>query len=593
MRSTCSTAPLVLLGAVALGAISLALPGAAQAIESAQQVPSSDAASVTAWNRWRVRTPAPLAVRGGVVAVELELVDPTSADAGASGWPARLPVMTDTGVPLQATLGVVTTAPSRPAPGWTAPAEDLRIAAPAEFAVDERPQEFIVIALVRVPAGGGEAIDLGRTRVQPRWIEPDPAFPVGAEVTSDTLVVAEGDADAPDARTPAEFWRWVLLAQELERPCAPPPFSGPAALYALHRAELWCAGLHRVRTASPSVAKELRELLTARVQDPSRAAPNDRIAAWIAQPGELSALLGVLLDPQRSSEATTRAALGWIEGRSPLTIWLESDGGGGVTIAAANPLPEERVLRCAWLEAPKEAPVALLIPSHSVARLRVERPAEAEPSVPGQPRGTRIERWRGGLTLRLESEAWRGRLLVGPGIFSVRPPGLGFSTFMPALTLAAAQAQRIEPVATPWRTTASLRRLAARWEIFVECLRPEAIVGDEIEITVGRRGSPPARFTVNETGAVSMSSESPSAGLAAHARVFADRWRVRVELPDGWIPTAELGETERLLTLSIERRPGASQGRQTSALPVPSWRPPAEIDADLGTWVDMPVPQVR
>lgn len=591
--------------------LAVLLHGTAQA--SAPPAPSNASG-------WRVRSMTPVAVRGGVVAVEIEPSDARSPLAQPSKWPATLAARSDDGATRDAVLAVVTPAPRRAISSWTAPADDLVVLSPSAFAEAIASGRFageaVVVAMLRFDESFAGEFEMAGARVAPRWFDADPEMPIVAARTGDaardaeapaaatsperdsivdanTLRIAGSADDRPDARSPGEYWRWVLLAQELEQRCEPPPWSGAGALYAQHRAELWCAALARIRRVSPSVAKELRELLTARARDPIRPAGADSVAIWISQATELNALLAILLDGQRSHEATMRAAMGWMQSRPPLTTWIESDSGDAVTLAAANPLPEEAVLRCAWLEAPKEAPVALLVPAHAVARIRIERPQASAARQPGQGRVELIERWRSGLTLRLESGAWRGRTVVGPGIFSVRPPGLGFSTFVPSLTLVAAQSQRLEPTPTPWRTTASIRRLAARWELFIECLRPAQTPEDVVEITIADPLEEPVRFTIDDGGTVTMIDGAQPADLAVHARRHADRWRVRIELPDAWIPRPQLGDPERVFQVAMERRPGPLQGRQTAVLAVPSWRPPPSIRADLSSWIEMPRPSAK
>lgn len=569
----------------------LAAPFAAATAAPANATPGSTTAAPDV-SMWRIGSLAPFAVRGGIVAVELSPADPRSPESQPSGWPQSLPMKRDDGTVVDAALAVILPAAPRPAPSWPQPVDDVRVITPTAFAalLAEGPLagQVAIVALARFEEAFAGSFELAGARISPRWLDPDPSLAIASAPEAAGLRVEASGPGRPDAQSPGEYWRWVLLAQELDKSCAPPPFDRVGALYARHRAELWTAGLARIRSESASVAKDLRELLTARVRDPARDDGDGSVAAWVSQPAELSALLSILLDPQRSPASSMRAALGWMESRSPLTVWLESDAGGVVEIAAANPLPQEVVVRCAWLEAPKEAPLALLVPAHAVGRMRIERPEERASNVPGRGRGEPAARWLSGLTLRLECGTWNGRMLVGPGSFPVRPPGLGFASFVPALTLAAAQSQRLEPVAAPWRTTASIRRMGARWELFFECLRPTATADDHLEITIWDPLPAPVSLSIDERGSITMLEGTRPEGLAAHAHAFADRWRVRVELPISWIPGARLGEVERPLRLSIERRPGAEHGRQTAALAVPSWRPAAPIRADLGAWSEMP-----
>lgn len=541
---------------------------------------------------WRPRSVAPFAMLGGVLAIELEPTAPPEA------WTRTALLRLEDGAEIQAAVGVVVPAERPLVPRWTTPADPIRVVSIDEYrtmlASSTAPIDAVFVALAPMEREYEGFVTLSGTMVRPRWLPPpNGARPEVVPVESAPEHAARLDLAArdhrPDPASPGEWWRWALLADALDAVTPEPPFEGPARLYALHRAELWRAGLARVRRASASVAQELLELLTAMVEDPDRPDGDRSIAAWISQPAELTSLLAILLDPNRSTEATMRAALGWMQSRTPLTVWLESDAGESVVVAAANPLPEEVVVRCSWVEAAREPPVALLVPSRTVARLRIERPPGAPRTRVDHPREEPEERWRSGLTLRFESRGWDGRVAVAPGRFPVRPPGLALAAFVPALTLAAAQSQRIELPPPEWRTTASLRRLGRRWELFLECLRPRPSQGDRVEVSIGS-ATQGGVFTVDEQGSISMLVGTAPADLAAHARVHADRWRVRIELPDAWVPPAMLGAPERPLELSISRSPGPGLGRQTAALAVPSWRPPAVIQADLGAWIDLPAP---
>ncbi len=583
-----------------------ALPGilfaCAAAAVGAAAGPAAGPAAVPAAGpedaRWGVRTTAPFAVRGGILAVELEPRTPPAA------WPPSVQVRGAGGLELNALVGVVVPAPRPGAPRWTSPVDPIEVLTPEEFrarlAQSTAPIDSVVVALAPLPPSHPESMEVAGVAVKPRWLaapsrvndpaKSDASDGAPTDAGSDVSIAADARRDdLPAPELPSEYWRRVLLAQAEGRPAPPPPFTGPANLLARQRAELWQAGLARIGATSASVVAELVELLTARVEDPERPPESRSIAAWISRPGELDALLGLLLDPQRNAESAMRAALGWMDSRTPLTCWIESDAGGAVTLAVANPLPEEVVVRCAWLEAPRDAPLALLAAPRRVSRQSIERPAAPAAAPPGRTQSEPVERWRAGLNLRLECRGWKGQLPVGPGHFAVRPPGLAFASFAPVLTLASAQSQRIDLPTTPWRTTASLRRLGPRWELFVECLRPQPSPGDRVEVSLLRGDESGRRFTVDERGAVTMLEGEANGALVAHAKSHADRWRVRLELPDAWLPGLTLGEPERILRISIDREPGGGQGRQSAGLPVPPWRPPAPIGADPAAWREMPV----
>ena len=180
------------------------------------------------------------------------------------------------------------------------------------------------------------------------------------------------------------------------------------------------------------------------------------------------------------------------------------------------------------------------------------------------------------------------KLTVGGREYPVRPPMLSFGTFVPPLSLADVQSSSIEPIASAWQTSASLRYRADHWELFVEAFRPSGTPAPELDELIVRIGDPerPSRvLRVTGDGALDMRSGADD-GVAVGFMAWPDRWRARIEIPEVWLGTATPGA--RPLLLSVERIPGPAQPRQAAGLSRPAWSPSAPpILVDLGLWSNL------
>jgi hypothetical protein len=523
-----------------------------------------------------VQTPA--CVPGGVAAIPLRR-DPGDA------WPSTVEVK----VGGFTTVGVVAWVASRATPvrHWTSSNDQVQVRAIAD-APREAPPEATgaVIALVELPAISGAMEVLG-VALEPNWLL-DRALPVtGTGVLPWPVEPAPG---LPDTGTCSEYWRWCLLAEA--RGEQPPPAPGDAMeqLWARHVASLWMAGLHRVKLGSEGVHRELIESLTAVAGDPHLPPPGE-VAAWIADPGDVSALLGVLLEASTRPEQIAQSALSWVRAHWPFTVWVEADAGDRVLLAVANPLRSEQVLRLRWVTGADPTGVALVAPPRSVSRHWVDRPA-----LPATTDSVPIDRMRPEQA-ELQCGPLRRRLAVGPREYPARPPGLSFGTLAPPLTLAEAQQQRMQPVPLAWQTTASLRRRQGRWEFIVECMRPavgtggvQADADDEITLRIGDPESPLRTVRVSVEGALGVDGGLTD-GVTAGFMRWSDRWRVRIEIPNAWLPAAtgaSTGVEARPMMFSLERESGDGRPRQTAGLAVPPWKRLAPaVMVDLGPWSDL------
>ncbi|MFO0961788.1 MAG: hypothetical protein U0625_02655 [Phycisphaerales bacterium] len=515
----------------------------------------------------RPRVAAVVCSPGGVAAV------PLARDAG-DRWPERVAVSIG-GLQAQAPVVWVGAAVDDGMRSWTRSPEQLTARAIGAMRDEERPESRgEVMALVELPAAGEGALSIGGRALETFWLPMPPRVRPDAPILP---VVAGGAEDRPDAGTPNEYWRWSLLASRQQMRVGEPRGDAVEGLWARHVEGLWQGGLERVRRTSRGVHDELLDALTATAADSTCERP---IAAWIARPSDLRALLSILIDPERSDEDAAQASLTWLRAHWMLTLWIEADCGDRVRIAVCNPTAGERIARFSWSgAAPGSLAVAIPVPPRSVERAWIDRVELQANSATGS-----VERQQPEV-LEVADGALRTRVPVGAREYPVRPPGLSFSTFLPVLSLADAQSGTIVPPDPTRRTTASLRRRQGRWELFLECLRPESAPdpeSDEVVVRIGAPDAPVRTVRVRASGSLLVEGGAED-GAGAGFMTWSDRWRARLEIPEAWLPSAA-GAAQPLM-LSVERRPGGPQPRQTAGLALPPWRatPPALL-VDLAPW---------
>ena len=512
----------------------------------------------------------PVAVRGGVLAVPLQA-------ASGTRWPDTLVLQrTDGGEPITGVLAWIGAAEPSVARAWTQADEQLDVRP-----VSRAEQGGVVLLLARMPADVRAALRLNGQPIEPAWMEL--ATPEPDAGRAHLAPSASPGMDRPDPSAPAEWFRWWLLADATGTRPPPPPGDEVSRLFALHRAQLWQAGLDRVERLSPGVANEIRERLTAVSVETQRSVIAG-VAAWIAEADSLSTLLGILVDATRSDQQVVETALTWLRAQSPLTCWIESDDGASVRVVALNASGEEAVVRLAWLESPAMPALALRVPAHGIGRQSVDRPPELMPDVftrnASPLRGTLLLQWND----------WKRRIAVGPARFTPRPPGFPLGVLLPSMRLADAQRGAVVAPPEAWRTTASLRKRFGRWEVFAECLRPAATELDELEVMVGQ-GSRIARIRVRERGdpVIDGAGELPSPVITRGS--FADRWRCVIELPESWCGAASPAPVKGAkrvaatpLRLGVARSPGGVGTRQSAVLAVPPWAAVPVLSLDPSAW---------
>lgn len=503
---------------------------------------------------YRSLDPAPVCVEGGILVTPLAVRgDPLAPSA----WPDEIPVRLDDGRLVPGRVDWYVPVPDRREWSWTESGDLFTI-------VDQTEDPAALPMLVlETPEGYAGELGLPGGVVSPRWLRP--AMPA----RRDPRAAAVDSPEAlPDPNHPFEWFRWVLLAERLGD--RPPPPTGDAAgrLAARHLAEVWRAAIARVERASPGVAAELRQRLTATCTVVDATGPEREIAAWIADPKDLRTLLSLAIDPERDDAEAMQSVLSWLRNEPQAIIWGESSQGDEVVFSVANPGADDLVLRCRWIE-DDPIPIAVVVPRRTAQQVVLQRPVRDGVSSDGG-------------VLIVEHGVHRRRLEFGQRPSPVRPPGGSLGPLHLPLTLAAERSGRVPLPPVERSGSAEIRRRQGGWELFVECFRPEAARFDELVVRLGNPESPAAMLQIPETGSVR------SGAAEIHRASHPDRWRCRVVLPDSWLAASLVGTRAPGVGISVERRLTLADGsveRTATGPPLPPWNefPPCEV-RDLSRW---------
>jgi len=515
----------------------------------------------------------PSAARGGVIAIALH------QQSESEPWPTHLAVQRGDGGPafegVIAWIGAKTVPTERT---WTQTQEQLDIRPIAMAPSDTNPEQSgTVVLLAKTPRDIQGTLTVGVSKVEPAWLEL-------AEVEPDTAKLPLNCSQTyalPDPIAPAEWFRWWLIADQLDR--NPPPAVGDETqrLFALHRAQLWQAGIERIERQSPGVAAEIRERLTAVSVELDSTQSIRHKASWIANADLLSGILSNLISTERNDEQVMQNSLSLIQSISPVTFWPEADDGRAIHFAACNASPEEIVIQFAWVEAPSLPPLAMRLPPYGISRIAIDRPAELMPDpLTGEPSPT-----VGSILMTWPKNS--ARVNVAPAQSVIRPPGFSLGLFLPTLSLADAQTGKIQPVPSSCSTTASIRRKFGHWEIFAECLRKETRIEDELDITIGDSNRPMGRIRVGEAGVRKVDLPSGASAPEVRTDSFADRWRCVIEIPEEWLPANANG---RPFVIGVSRFTNGPSSRQTAIAAAAPWQiGPPLLQLEASKWIDPPI----
>ncbi|MEY2795149.1 MAG: hypothetical protein RIR10_865, partial [Planctomycetota bacterium] len=306
--------------------------------------------------------------------------------------------------------------------------------------------------------------------LEPVWHDRAPPDLLGRIAARASMLYPQAPPDLllsrPDPALPFERFRFLI--GEALRGWSPAPaleqsFDAPNALAARASNALWLAGLARIAATSEGTAAEVAELLVATVSEPAAPAP---IAAWIADPAELSALLALALDRERSEQAMVEAIVTWLRVRSPLLLWIEEESREDLVLVVANPASSDEVLRVEWVSdatlSENDPPVATIVPPTETLRMRIQRPRSAEIDGVVIPSGS-VD------VLRVENRDQVRLIPVAPATLAARPMGLTIGQFVAPLNLPAVAAGARTSTTLALGATVSLRPRLAGWEVLIEC----------------------------------------------------------------------------------------------------------------------------
>jgi hypothetical protein len=535
-----------------------------------------------------ITTPAPHAIapRGGV------LLLPLQAQRPGDQWPDTIDVHLDNGGVLRGKVAWFMRPEADPAilydpqRTWTGNPDRL-VVRPVQPTDDTSVVGSGTPYLVaRLPLEGNGAIRIGGRTVPTSWFDLPPTTDAKGPILHRIAA-----PDRPDPDSPLQYWRWVLLAEQLNRiPPGPPSSNELEGLVALHTAEVWRLALARLDEADPNAAASVRHLLTATCRDGSRT-----IACWVADAGRLSELLTYLHDTTSDPSQMLRFVGAWIEREPDVVWWPAVQYGNLVRIDMINRGHEPALVSFRWT--PDDIPIAVLLEPQRLERTQLQRPP-----LPKQNALTGKRDTIPADELLIEVAGKIHRVQTGRRLAMVRPPGLLVGPLAAPLTLRGALQGMLRQVPVDRTTFVQLRQLHGRWEAFFDCRRPRGanvtlpdaddgpladLRGREsVTLMLGPSsadGGPSVFLTVPESGWHELPTGTNDGTLEIHRRSFEDRWYARIVLPESWL-LQELGEPALMGfvrahgdCLSLETAPGQS-------LP---WAPAVgRLSVDVTRWND-------
>ena len=539
--------------------------------------------------------PEPLAPRGGILMVKV------TSTGDTTGWPTEVDITLagpGESVDLVGQLAWIEQGAQPISRNWSWNGSNL-VARPIMTGDDLAriaPGDPVTGAylLVELPTDAAGRLELGSSSTTPRWLElPDelPVFSISQRrVTPDVQMKFVDAPNRPVAGDPFTWWRWTLLADRLGMQPPPPPFSSRIEeLVARHVEQLWRIGFARLARQSRGVASRCRDLLTDTSHDGTL-----EFAIWVTEHGAITQLLRVLLDPEHE-EQIDEHALAWADYQVTEIVWVEQAYGEDIDLAIATPGGGARLVELIWHDR-GDTPIGIRLEPGKTRRVVVDRPpldiiSNYYPEIDMNDIAS--------LNIVIRNHVLT--LPFGPGTIPVKPPGALLGPFHASLTLAGGRSPA--PIAVPDDriTYAQLRRFKDRWELFLECLRPDeaaralpltgriqsldALRGTEaVTIMVG----PPADSRVPARHILCIPEQDDPIIIAGprdklpevHVRSYADRWLARFVFPEGWLPSGD----ERL-ELALVRTHGDNRDFESAPNACVPWHMnPDKVHLDLSGW---------
>ncbi len=481
---------------------------------------------------------APIAVRGCV------LLLPIARRSPEVPWPLSLDLRLGDGRRVTGRIAKVEVR-SQGMTGWTSP---LRVTATTQAEGDDD-----IVLLAQLPIDGDDDFMLGDQRITPMWMDG-----LTTSVTGGRSEQSLRPEENPDPTAPSEYFRTVLQAYRMGTAPSTPEGDELDSLFARASAGLWSGAIARLEENDRATSNRVLGDLVGRAHGVIGTSAVT-MAAWKTDEDDLDALLRALLAPGTDGIVIVESAKLWLENRSPLLCWVERDEGDGVVIGVANPRAEPHSLRFRW---PDQRDPSLLteIGPESFQTYLVPRTRQPEPDTVAIDDSLSIAMHEQGLTSLLppanlsnpsqartaiEAQARAQPILtlehgtnvlaipVGSGRVPIRPPGLGFGTFLPIANLHEMRAGSLKSPPEAWSTSAGIRRRPSGWEVLVQCRFPVGAnpITDQIALVV--EGGSSHFIKVSRDGTVE--TDDPSTKGSASVHRSSDRWRVRFPLPERWV----------------------------------------------------------
>jgi hypothetical protein len=540
----------------------------------------------------RALTTRPVVARDGV------LMLPLGAERPGDRWPEEVRLRLADGSMVNGIVVWVSATP-REAEGrrrWTDDAAGLAVRAIRRD--DETSGEGAAAGepylVARMPPDGDGPIRLRRQTLEPIWLDDNRKL-LGDPVPGPERPILERTVspDRPDPESPFEYWRWVLLADRLDRRPPPSDVYGPiGSLVAEHYAGLFRIGLARLGSESPGVAITCRNLLTQTAID-----GRTSFAVWVTDPGSIGQLLATLTDFRMREPEIARSALAWADSHSGMLIWPELAGTDRVEIAAVNRSASPIVARLGWRNA-TDPPIAVELPPGRLERLVVDRP---NPDADVASGGRHEPAMAGSGVLEIRSGAQIERFAFGSARIDARPPGVFIGPLLPPVSLADVEARRGPSVDGASATFVHVRKRSGRWEVFFDCRRVgntaenrRAIrsIGDAedlrnveaITLLLGSADAAGIELIVPESGPYRVVRGPAGDELEVHRASYADRWYCRIVLPRSWLVDPSSGRVDSV-EMGFRRAHSATDSVETAPYTSSAWRQrPGRIIIGLDRW---------
>ncbi|MCP4759343.1 MAG: hypothetical protein GY876_07790 [Planctomycetes bacterium] len=319
----------------------------------------------------------------------------------------------------------------------------------------------------------------------------------------------------PPLDDPTQSWRCELVAmmQGRSKPQLSRFDSEQERRVATATSGNWRYAMHRLNNRDHGVATQVAALLTSTFET-----PEGQTAGWLTDPRSIASLLSILIGPDSPADPIEVRTLRWCERQTSMLVWVESDQGDVVKLAAANPSQHTRIAEVSWAR-PFELPLALAVQPHQIGKESLDPLPEQELQ-----------------QLLIQVNESHLVLPINRTIPTVEPPGLMMGPFHPTRTLSDVRHGADPPPPHNDRQTfAQLRRLGGQWELMFECRRPtetDQREGDSVTVFLACEHKE-VTIVATPDGTASL-SDLTFGTTTAHTATQPHAWLCRIVLPGDW-----------------------------------------------------------